>query len=1054
MKLRAGIRLTTVTVFALVTLAVALIAISLQYYFGQQLAREVAEEEYLRASHSVVTQLASMEAQSANSLRLISELPSLTEPNLEVGNRQYLRQLLLNNPFFYGVYIGKDDGYFYELINLETSQEARNGLKAHPSDRWVEIRVQRQQGERVRQFQYYDSDFNLRFERSESTDYDPRQRSWYQQAQSRQDLYQTPPYLFAQLQVPGMTLSIPLRDKTSVLGVDLLLTTLSGFLQQQGFGQQRGHAYIFQDDGDIIASSQDSVLNTTHQLPALPMSDKEKAWVKQQDVLQVSNELNWPPVDFALGGQPRGYSIDMLKMIANVTGLEMNFVNGLSWQQLVDNFQAGELDILHSVFLTDNNQHWGQPSLPYAQLPFALASREQSYQLTDLQQQTLAIPAGWSIIPVIRQQYPDINIVESESTLQALQWVQQGKATAALDNEAILRTLRNSYFLADILINSNIGLNHSQRLERLVMLTPSSKPQLSELLDRAISHVQSHAQQQLARRWLRPQAQLQGNLVSSSIPTPVFLTLAKDQDTSLVSVLHNESLHYAYVKSITTPDAQQNRYFGVLVPQQIVHAPFMQQVKVSIAVSAALLALILPLSWAFAYPIVRPVRELAAENEKIRQHQESHVKRIHSPIVELDQLSESIVNMVTTIKQQEQAQRDLLDAFIQLIAQAIDQKSPYTGGHCARVPELALLLVKAADESTTPAFNHFKVDGRDAWRELRIAAWLHDCGKVTTPEYVVDKATKLETIHNRIHEIRTRFEVLWRDAEIEYLRLCQQQPEQQPQWQQQRDLKQQRLRDDFAFIAECNIGGEFLDDRKKARLEQLAATTWQRHFDNRLGLSIAEQQRFTTPAQALPATEKLLHDGPEHIIEREHDISYLHELGITMEAPEYLYHRGELHNLSISRGTLTEEERFKINEHIIGTIRMLEALPFPPELAAVPRYASTHHERMDGKGYPRGLSAEQLSIPERMLAVADVFEALTASDRPYKPGKTLSQTLKILSSMVKDHHLDSDAFELLLTSGLYLRYAQKYLRPEQIDEVNINDYLQVEKPQCTSSSPA
>jgi hypothetical protein len=306
---------------------------------------------------------------------------------------------------------------------------------------------------------------------------------------------------------------------------------------------------------------------------------------------------------------------------------------------------------------------------------------------------------------------------------------------------------------------------------------------------------------------------------------------------------------------------------------------------------------------------------------------------------------------------------------------------------------------------------------------------------------VVDKATKLETIHNRIHEIRTRFEVLWRDAEITYLRQTLEQPQQEPQWRAQCEQHKQQLQSDFEFIASCNIGGEFQDETKQQRLQQLAQITWQRHFDDRLGLSIAEMKRFTGPATELPATEPLLKDGPEHIIEREQDLSYMESLGIKMDAPEYLYNRGELHNLMISRGTLTPEERFKINEHIIATIRMLEALPFPPELASVPRYASTHHEKMDGSGYPRKLSAEQLSIPERMLAVADVFEALTASDRPYKEGKTLSQTLHILSLMVKDQHLDRDAFELLLTSGLYLRYAHKYLAPEQIDDVDISIYL-------------
>jgi HD-GYP domain-containing protein (c-di-GMP phosphodiesterase class II)/ABC-type amino acid transport substrate-binding protein len=1039
MKLRAGIRLTTVTVFLLVTLTVALVAIGLQYYFGQRMARSVAQDHYLQTSNAVVAQLSNMEKQGANTLRLISQLPDLAKQQQELAIRQHFRRVLQQNPAFYGVYIGREDGYFYELINLETSASARAALQAHPSDRWVEMRVLERDGERIRQLQYYDSSFNLRWQHSEASDYDPRQRPWYTEAQRRQTLYQTEPYLFAQLQTPGLTLSHVLPNGDSVVGIDLLLTTLSDFLQKQGFNRNSGHGYIFQENGDVIASSQGALDADQLRLPALPLTPEEQQWINQQGLLQVSNELNWPPMDFALEGQPRGYSIDVLNMISDMTGLEMTFINGLSWQQLVERFQSGELDILHSVFLTDDNRDWGLATVPYAQLPIALAGRQPSLTLSQMAGKTVAIPAGWSVIAVIERQYPSVNIKQVESTLAALRLVEQGQASAALDNAVVLRTLKDSYYLHDLQLSTDIGLQQSAQLEQLVMLTQPDNPTLQQLLNKAINAIPADAWQRLNQRWLHPNGQQRST--SNSVPNAALIELARASKPTLMAITHNGKPYYAYVRTIEHPTQGHQRYFGVLVPQAVVDGPFMHQVKVAIAISAALLALILPLSWAFAYPIVRPVRELAAENDKIRMHRESHVKPVHSRILELDQLSESIVQMVHTIKQQEQNQRDLLDAFIQLIADAIDQKSPYTGGHCARVPELALLLVKAADDSQDDAYKDFNVEGRDAWRELRIAAWLHDCGKVTTPEYVVDKATKLETIHNRIHEIRTRFEVLWRDAEITYLRQTLEQPQQEPQWRAQCEQHKQQLQSDFEFIASCNIGGEFQDETKQQRLQQLAQITWQRHFDDRLGLSIAEMKRFTGPATELPATEPLLKDGPEHIIEREQDLSYMESLGIKMDAPEYLYNRGELHNLMISRGTLTPEERFKINEHIIATIRMLEALPFPPELASVPRYASTHHEKMDGSGYPRKLSAEQLSIPERMLAVADVFEALTASDRPYKEGKTLSQTLHILSLMVKDQHLDRDAFELLLTSGLYLRYAHKYLAPEQIDDVDISIYL-------------
>jgi HD-GYP domain-containing protein (c-di-GMP phosphodiesterase class II) len=152
--------------------------------------------------------------------------------------------------------------------------------------------------------------------------------------------------------------------------------------------------------------------------------------------------------------------------------------------------------------------------------------------------------------------------------------------------------------------------------------------------------------------------------------------------------------------------------------------------------------------------------------------------------------------------------------------------------------------------------------------------------------------------------------------------------------------------------------------------------------------------------------------------------------------PPVKYNRGEIYNLCIGRGTLTEEERYAINDHIVQTIVMLSALPFPRHLRAVPEMAGGHHEKMDGTGYPKRLRREDLSLPARMMAIADIFEALTARDRPYKKGKTLSEALEIMGYMKRDGHIDPDLLDLFVTSGVYRRYAEQFLDPEQIDEVD------------------
>ena len=388
------------------------------------------------------------------------------------------------------------------------------------------------------------------------------------------------------------------------------------------------------------------------------------------------------------------------------------------------------------------------------------------------------------------------------------------------------------------------------------------------------------------------------------------------------------------------------------------------------------------------------------------------------------------------------AQKLLFAAFIQLIASAIDAKSPYTGGHCARVPELTKLLARAACAEASGPYKDFQLDDEE-WEAVHVAAWLHDCGKVTTPEYVVDKATKLETLYDRIHEVRMRFEVLKRDAEIACLKaIAAGEPEAAARTRLSETLAQ--LDDDFAFIAECNEGGEFMAPEKLDRLQAIATRTWTRTLDDRIGISHEEKARKArTPAPALPVQEALLADKPEHIFERQarDRMPPDNKWGFRMPVPEALYNKGELYNLGVARGTLSKEERYKINEHIVQTLIMLTQLPFPKHLRNVPEIAAGHHEKMDGTGYPRRLVRDEMSPVARMMAIADIFEALTAVDRPYKKGKTLSEAIRIMSFMKKDQHIDPELFDLFLRSGVYREYAERFMKPEQIDSVDVAAYL-------------
>lgn len=381
----------------------------------------------------------------------------------------------------------------------------------------------------------------------------------------------------------------------------------------------------------------------------------------------------------------------------------------------------------------------------------------------------------------------------------------------------------------------------------------------------------------------------------------------------------------------------------------------------------------------------------------------------------------SLAGLVLENRRMNEAYGQLLESFIEVLARAIDAKSPYTGAHCQRVPVIARLLATAAVQEESGPLRNFEMSPED-WYALHIASWLHDCGKVTTPEYIVDKATKLETIYNRIHEIRNRFEILRRDAHIEYLKKRLNNVDKQENLQAEFVSKVKQLENDFAFIADCNIGDAPLTDDDIQRLERLSKIKFIRYFNRMLGLSWAERDNVRWPElYERPSWENLLQNRDDHIFGQ--------------------YNRDELYNLEIRQGTINKEEREKINEHIVVTIDMLKALPFPKELSKVVEYAGAHHERVDGKGYPNGLTGDEMSVPAKIMAIADIFEALTANDRPYKEPKKLSEVLRIMQEMKNTGHIDPDLYKVFITGKVYMDYAEQYISPQQIDEINPDDYL-------------
>jgi len=319
---------------------------------------------------------------------------------------------------------------------------------------------------------------------------------------------------------------------------------------------------------------------------------------------------------------------------------------------------------------------------------------------------------------------------------------------------------------------------------------------------------------------------------------------------------------------------------------------------------------------------------------------------------------------------------NLLDAFIQTIAIAIDEKSPYTGGHVRRVADLTMRIAEKINQTSDGHFARICFSD-DEMRELRMASWLHDVGKITTPEHVVDKSTKLEKVYDRIEDVKIRFELLKREYQLA-INNARKNLDGHSLQDVEREIK--ALDEEYHFLEQVNNGSEFVQDKMIDRIKQIA------------------QRKWSTSTQTLPMLTE-----------------------------------DEIYNLSIRRGTLNDEERNIINNHAAITYKMLAKLPFPRKFQKIAEYAAAHHEKLDGSGYPLGLKGDQLSLQSRIIALADIFEALTAKDRPYKKGKTLGEALKIMEFMVKDQHIDSDLYELFIKEKIHMDYAMMELTPQQMD---------------------
>lgn len=1046
-----SIRVTVLVNLLILTLLTAGALIGIQYYFSDRLVLSAAADKLSEISDTIQLQSNQLAEESDTLLNVLEEYETLSSPVHHERRHPAMGVMiksLTQHPHAYALYIAHQNGDFYEIINLKSDPVLYPKLSAPSQAHWAIITLSADDQHRTKRFSFVDEKLQFLSSRLEETAYSPAERPWFKNAINAQAVHQTQPYLFAHLNAPGVTFSKQIKNTQTVIAIDFTTDFLTRNLVSKK-PTADSEIFVFNDDAQILFHS-DQVLSASpsfNQLERITLSESEQAVVDQNKVWLVSNQLNWAPFDFQERGEAMGYSVDFLKLISAKTGLSFKFLNDYTWEEIMSAFGQGRLDLVHALYKNRQREQIGAFTQPYYPLNNFFITHQSTPDIRSfnvLRGKTLALIKGWSMNELIQQQYPEIKVRLYDSIVDALKAVSNQEATATIDTDHTFLHLKTKFALHNLKLNYPLPASSKIRETALYIMVSKQQPLLLSVLNKAIASITEAERLILEQKWGLTSQSLKRDLaLKNRVPDPVMALLEQQRFGEVIKIkVDGKTYLAAYQPLMNGRDVSHTaNKLAIMIPRDTLLAPYYEIMIYSILLAFGVLMLMIPFTYFQSGQIVKPILQLMQMNRLIEQQRYHEVRPVNTYVVELHKLSDSLISLSNSIQEYQKSQSNLLDSIIKLIAEAIDAKSPYTGSHCKKVPELALMILEAANLDQKYAFKSFKITSKEELHAFEMAAWLHDCGKVTTPEYIMDKATKLETVYNRIHEIRTRFEVVWRDAEISYYQslLSKQDP---VLAQQTLQARQQELQQQFEWIASINLGNEQIVEGLRSKLENIASTTWVRHFDNRLGLSEIELDRYSQQPTDLPVVEKLLDDKPEHIIARtDFDCDDYQHYGFKTPVPEHLYQQGELYNLSIEKGTLNAEERFKIQEHVMMTIKMLSALPFPPQYANIPEYAGTHHETMIGTGYPRQLNKNDLSVPARIMIVADVFEALTASDRPYKHSHTLSQALHILSDMRDKQHIDSDVFELFLHSGVYLQYAHKHLKPQQMDPVNINDYL-------------
>ncbi len=961
--------------------------------FKEISAKTTAQVDIVLKSITILADTAAPAFEAASPL----DMPTLFHQDLTP-----MKAILDSNPVLMSVYVGYDSGAFHQLIAMRDNAYLRANYLAPDTTVYIERTISLVGTHGFQEeWRYLDGSLlELGERKSSDIRYDPRKRPWYQAALKSERSVFTAPYIFSSSRLPGLTCARELLDGGGVCGFDLTLAQLSETLAKQD-NVSDGIIWIQTADGKLVAYPElawQSLGGDGLKLPLVAESSDKIVRSVSGEIEELRHSKIRSMFFFDVGSEV--YLADYDSIVHN----------GLDWKVVIAvpvNSITGYIGrmVLRIILISLG------VLLLIAPLTIVIVFRG-SKSVRQLVEEAKKIKNfDFSPSKPVRTILSEVQELATSCEVM--------KNTIQSKTEDLIRTQQK----LDMLVQNGLALSAEKTMDRLVTQIFQTAVSLANA-DGGVMYLLEGNELGVELLSLGKAEFMFGGLFDKPAPS-VTVQPGKILSLSPESVLYAACEAFNSQKMVTVRDKNLE-----LFPTGLSEEPAGFAIHSLIAVPIVtrqdeVLGVI---------QLFNPRKDAnaAAEEDWGRKTGSFVASLAAQAAVTLDNR-----NLVDSL-------HELFDALIKVLATSIDAKSSYTAGHCSRVPELAVMLAEAAHATDTGPVSDFFLQDDDAWRQLWLAAWLHDCGKVTTPEFVVDKATKLEAPYNRIHEIRMRFEVLRRDAEIEYYqRLAENNGSDPSALHRKLDAKLEQLDEDFLFIASCNLGAEFMDPEAMERLEQLAQCEWKRYFSDRLGISFEELKRKEDSDELqLPVTEKLLSDKYEHLVPRMTDYSGIKDAkGIPIAVPDYDYNRGEVYNLSIKRGTLTPEERFKINEHTLSGLKMLKQIPFPQNLARVTDIACSHHETLIGTGYPLQKTKEQLLPEARILAIADIFEALTASDRPYKEAKTVSEALRIMSIMRNQQHIDADFFAVFLTQGVYLKYAEKFLNASKIDVVDISQYL-------------